>query len=138
MPGTFLLSGGFPGRKRRAFHPAKSGEKRQRMKKTIENHSPGRGVKRKRTPGRNAPPGAVSMLRFEYTYTLNTSDTKNTANIYCTINARYFPCVYCFICYIMRIRNIKNTRYCIYVLNTKTTTNTSKERTVKNNESERD
>ena len=81
MPGTFLLFGGFPGRKRKVFYPAKSGEKRQRMKKTIENHSPGRGVKRKRTPGKTAPPGAVSMLRFEYTYTLDTKDTKDTTNI---------------------------------------------------------
>lgn len=90
MPGTFLLSGGFPGRKRNPFHPAEIGRNRQKCRKPPKNADQEGGVTVTRTRRR----GAVSMLRFDSTYTLNTKDTKDTRNIYCTNNARYFPCVF--------------------------------------------
>ena len=54
MPGTFLLSGEFPGR---AFHPEEIGRNRQKCRKPPKNADQEGGVNVKRTPGR--PPAGV-------------------------------------------------------------------------------
>ena len=52
---------------------------------------PGGGIFPTTAPGRKKP-CAVSMLRFDSTYSLNTINTSDTKNISCTIKTLYFPC----------------------------------------------
>ena len=127
MRGTFLLSGGFPGRKRRAFQAEENGRKRQFYRKPPKIAYQEGGVTIKRTPGRTARRGAVSMLRFEYTYSLTPKTPKapRTRRKYRTFLA------FSIFCDIIRTRNINNTRYCFYVCDTKTTTKKTSERKVK-------
>ena len=81
------------------------------------------GVTVKRTPRKTARRGAVSMLRFDSTYTL----TPKTPKIYIALKMHGIFLVFPLFCVIMIIRNIKNTKYCFCVCDTKTTTkNTSK------------
>ena len=76
------------------------------------------GVTVKRTPRKTARRGAVSMLRFDSTYTL----TPKTPKIYIALKMHGIFLVFPLFCVIMIIRNIKNTRYCCYVCDTKNTT----------------
>ena len=110
--------------------PVSSGRKR---KKTAICRKPPKiayqegGVTVTRTPGNPARRGAVSMLRFEYTYSLTPKTPKapRTRRKYRTFLA------FSIFCDIIRTRNINNTRYCFYVCDTKTTTKKTSERTVK-------
>lgn len=57
------------------------------MQKTAEKCRPGRGRKREKDTRKTARRGAVSMLRFDSTYTLNTRNTVDTKRTTNTTNA---------------------------------------------------
>jgi len=113
-----------PWKEKKGISPGRNRKKSAILQKTAGNCIPGRGRNRNKDTARR---GAVSMLRFEYTYTLTPKTPKapRTRRKYRTFLA------FSIFCDIIRTRNINNTRYCFYVRDTKATTKKTSERKVK-------
>ena len=71
----------FPADSLEGHFTRKKSEEIGKMQKTAEKCRPGRGRNRYKDTRKTARRGAVSMLRFDSTYTLNTENTVDTKNI---------------------------------------------------------